>query len=442
MSSLFPENIIIKKIAGYCSLGMIILLTLISILTSGCTDECQKTAQYVLYEPIYQPMADIRASIGVEAPQPLQASGKIYIYQNWLLINEPGAGIHVYDNQDKTNPTPVSFINIPGNNDMAVRNNILFADSYLDLLVFDISNPANAQKVESIENIFPPQFTFGFSSTPEMALTGFNETEVVEVLEGDCSPAQMQPWGGFRFGNAVAFDMAVAEVMIAPSNTTGIGGSMARFTITGDYLYMINDHSIKPVNIQNPSSPDPGDWKAVGWGIETIFPYEDKLFIGAVDGMYIMSLANPAEPNQLSRYGHVNACDPVVVEGNFAYVTLRSGNFCQGFSDQLEVVDISDPSNPQRVKIYPMYNPHGLGIDNGTLFICDGDAGLKIYDAGNVNTITENQIAHYSNLHAFDIIPFQNVAIMIGNDGLRQYDYSDLSNITLLSSIQITPENP
>ncbi len=442
MNSLFPESIIIKKIAGYCSLGMIILLSLISILTSSCTDECKKTVQYVLYEPIYQPMADIRASIAVEAPQPIQASGKIYIYQNWLLINEPGAGIHIFNNQDKTNPTPVSFINIPGNNDMAVRNNVLFADSYLDLVLFDISNPANAQKIESVENVFPPHFTFGFSSTAEMALTGFEETEMVEVLEGDCGPAQMQPWGGFRWGNGVAFDMASAEAMVAPSNTTGIGGSMARFTITGDYLYMINESSIKPVNIQNPSEPNPGDWKSIGWGIETIFPYEDKLFIGAVNGMYIMSIADPTDPSFLSLYSHVNACDPVVVEGKFAYVTLRSGNICDGFSDQLEVVDISNPSNPQRVKIYPMFNPHGLGIDNGTLFICDGDEGLKIYDARDVNLITDYQIAHYSDLHAFDIIPFQNVAIMIGKDGLRQYDYSDLSNITLLSSIQITPSNP
>ncbi|MEM1408399.1 MAG: hypothetical protein AAGG59_16570, partial [Bacteroidota bacterium] len=70
-------------------------------------------------------------------------------------------------------------------------------------------------------------------------------------------------------------------------------------------------------------------------------------------------------------------------------------------------------------------------------FICDGSSGLKVYNAADVSTIDQRQLAHYSEIQAFDIIPFNNVAMMIGADGLFQYDYSDLDNIQLLSHIQI-----
>jgi hypothetical protein len=87
-----------------------------------------------------------------------------------------------------------------------------------------------------------------------------------------------------------------------------------------------------------------------------------------------------------------------------------------------------------------MTNPHGLGIDQGTLFICDGLDGLKAYDATDVKTISQNQLAHYKNIQALDIIPFQQVAMVIGQDGLYQYDYSDLKDIKLLSQLPIVKQ--
>lgn len=157
--------------------------------------------------------------------------------------------------------------------------------------------------------------------------------------------------------------------------------------------------------------------------------------------MYIYDNVNPESPQFISKYQHVNSCDPVVVQGNYAYVTLRSGNQCQGFSDQLEVIDISNLEQPSLVKEYPMYNPHGLGIDGNALFICDGQAGLKIYNAENVNRISDNLIKQYRNINPIDVIPLGNVLMMISEQGLHQYDYSNLEDIKLISSILIEEPN-
>lgn len=88
-----------------------------------------------------------------------------------------------------------------------------------------------------------------------------------------------------------------------------------------------------------------------------------------------------------------------------------------------------------------MTNPHGLGIDETTLFICDGNDGLKAFDASDVNTIDKNLLAHYKNINATDVIPYNNTLIMIGSDGLFQYDYTNPKTIKLLSTIPITHEN-
>ncbi len=88
-----------------------------------------------------------------------------------------------------------------------------------------------------------------------------------------------------------------------------------------------------------------------------------------------------------------------------------------------------------------MTNPHGLGIDNSTLFICDGNDGLKAFNAADINTIDKNLLAHYKNINARDVIPYNNTLIMIGEDGLFQYDYSNPKDIKLLSSIAIQNEN-
>jgi hypothetical protein len=154
-------------------------------------------------------------------------------------------------------------------------------------------------------------------------------------------------------------------------------------------------------------------------------------------GMYIYDLADPVQPEYVSQYWHVTSCDPVVVEGNYAYITLRTGNTCQTDVNRLDIVDIHDLREPMLLKSYTMYNPHGLGIDNGILFICDGDEGLKVYDAKDPYMLKSNQLAHFEQINTFDVIPVNGVLLMIGNDGFYQYDYTDLENINLLSMIPI-----
>jgi hypothetical protein len=212
---------------------------------------------------------------------------------------------------------------------------------------------------------------------------------------------------------------------------------MSRFTIESDHLYLLDNGNLQTVNIVNSANPIVKLQTFIAWDAETIFPYKGSLFLGSRSGMYIYSLANPENPTRTSLYSHITSCDPVVVEDDLAYVTLRSGTTCQGFTNQLEVINVIDLSNPVLLTTYPMTNPHGLGIDNKTLFVCDGNDGLKVYNASDYATISTNPLAHYKGLSTYDVIPYNNLAIVTGKDGIYQYDYSDRKNIKLISTLSI-----
>ncbi len=84
-----------------------------------------------------------------------------------------------------------------------------------------------------------------------------------------------------------------------------------------------------------------------------------------------------------------------------------------------------------------MQNPHGLGLDGQTLFITEGEFGLKVFDATDPNTIIDNLIKQFHDIHGYDVIPNNGVLMMIGDYGLYQYDYRDIENIELLSVIPV-----
>ncbi|MEK6477922.1 hypothetical protein WJR50_10320 [Catalinimonas sp. 4WD22] len=430
-----------RKLLFYLVFNLTAIFSL--LLLNQCTDKVEVTRTYKYMTPVYMTTTELRASVDVLPPRTIKKAGKIYFLNNHLFLNDPGEGIHIIDNSNPADPERLAFINIPGNYDLAAKGNFLYADSFIDLLVFDISDVNDIREVNRVENVFPLHTSYGgFPVEEGQVITEWVEQETTEVIEGEMDPLAT---GMFYYRGGIAFT-ATADVanFALESNSgssggqQGVGGSMARFAIVGDYLYTIDDYNMQVFDISQETNPqEQGEDINVGFMIETIFPYEDKLFIGAQNGMHIYDNADPANPQHVSTYEHITSCDPVVVEGNTAYVTLRNGTECQGFVNQLEVIDIEDPYNPQLVETYAMEHPHGLGIDEGTLFICEGEFGLKVFDASDREAISENQLAHFDDIHAYDVIPLNNVLMLIGDDGLYQYDYSDPTNIELLSIISV-----
>ncbi len=214
---------------------------------------------------------------------------------------------------------------------------------------------------------------------------------------------------------------------------TGKGGSMARFAVVGKFLYVVDTQKMHVYDLADPSLPVKVKDIRLGFDIETIFPYEGKLFIGSQNGMHIYSIARPDNPEFLSTYNHITSCDPVVVQGNLAYVTLRTGSDCMRGVNQLEILDISDATRPTMISTFPMKNPFGLGVDGNTLFICEGAHGMKVLNVADPKNI--QVIGSLEGVDAFDVIPNNKNLILTGKSGVLQYNYSQPQQLKLNSRL-------
>jgi len=403
----------------------------------SCKDSSIEYRKYMANVPQYMSYEDLRKPVKSTAATVIQSGGKIYIKDNYLFVNEKYKGIHVFDNSNPASPVNLAFLDIPGNVDLAVRGNYLYADTYVDLVVLDISNINEPIEVSRIKDIFPYTIPESVSAYPISAIdkekgviVGWQLKEVTEEVTDN----GMGPYYYYDMGKDVFMVNAFSGT---PTQTIGIGGSMARFIINGDQFYGLNQSNMQVIDISQPTAPVVGTKIEMTRMVETVFIDSTYLFIGTQTGMLIYNISEPASPVYKSEYNHFQSCDPVVVKDGMAYVTLRAGNRCGNWQNLLEVIDLKDIMSPVLVKSYAMSEPYGLGIDNKTLFVCDGQAGLKIYDASDPLRIDMHMLKQYTNLKAFDVIPYGNVLIMIATDGIYQYNYADLQNIQQLSKIPI-----
>ena len=418
---------------------LFVLFSIIGLALTSCEDKRLQT--YMANVPVYLSYDALRSSFEVSSGSILEKPGKIYFYGSYMFINEYQKGIHVADLSDPAQPELKAFIEIPGNVDMAIRNNLLYADSYVDLLVIDVSDPEDPELEKRIEGLFeyiiPPydwDYPLDEIDEDKGVITGY---EIKKITREVYSPPY--PWPVFW---DYRLESSFADVGMGGTNgnTYGVGGSMARFITYDDYLYALESSwKLKSINITDTENLEVENELALWGNVETVFIADDHLYVGTSNGMHILDLVNPSAPNLLSTYQHITACDPVVVEGDRAYVTLRSGNLCGGTQDLLEVINITNKYDPKLLSSFSMREPYGLGIDDGILFVCEGEYGLKVYDASYELDITSHQIAAFPGINAYDVIPLEDFLFMIGEDGFYIYDYSDLNNITILGSLPISP---
>lgn len=417
------------------------LVVILCIINMSCTDDCETTRTYRTTVSKIITVDEIRNGIEPQGPQELINLGKIYAKDNYIFINELKKGLHIIDNSDPQKPVNIAFLKIPGVIDMAVKDNILYTDSYMDILTFDIADPKAIKLTGRVKDVFNYGTADGVTwsyNAQSQRVNDYDVKIITDKVRTSCGYEIVHP-------QPIYYDLSNnfysgSKGPSSPSASgTGQGGSMARFTIYDDFLYTVSQNDLILFNIKTLTQPVQESKINLGWGIETIFPYKDKLFIGSTTGMYIFDNKNPAKPERMSMFEHARACDPVVVANDIAYVTLRTG-LCGVAPNRLDVIDVTNLSYPRLLKTYEMQNPAGLGIDFPNLFICEGQYGLKSFDASSAMSIKLQQ--HLDKINAFDVIPLGGKhLLMVGKDGLYQYDTSNPKDMKLLSVIPVKKES-
>jgi hypothetical protein len=423
----------------HTSLSIFSLVFVIILLGSCVKDTCKQTYTYSYYIPVYKTTAEVKAGIKSSTAREVENPGKIVLLGNYIFLNEVDKGIHVIDNRNPALPRNAAFISIPGNMDLAIKGNILYADLYTDLVTLDISDPLNVVVKKYDEGVFPFRaYGNGFYNDSTKIITDWikRDTAITQNCSRDLinydyagSPMPQSFYTNYSSASSTGNTMN-------SSSPIGQGGSMARFTIVGNTLYTVSNTDLNVFNISVPNNPVYDAKINVGtWNVETIFPFKDKLLIGTQNGMLVYNINNPGSPTLVGQFSHVQSCDPVIADGDYAYVTLRTGTTCFGNTNALQILKLNSFTDPQLLQTYSFTNPHGLSKDGKLLFICDGNDGLKIYDATDINNL--KLIKQFSDIETYDVIAYNYIALVVAKDGLYQFDYSNENNIHAISKIGI-----
>lgn len=148
-------------------------------------------------------------------------------------------------------------------------------------------------------------------------------------------------------------------------------------------------------------------------------------------GLQVMDISNPANPQRVGGYDTSEYALAVVVSGNCAYVA-------DGFSG-VQAIDVSNPANPHRVGGYQTSNMFAetLAVSGNHLFVVGDEAlhlrVLDISDPANPHQVGGCQIGG----DADGITVSGHYAFLVDGDfGLRVVDISDPSNPRLVGSCQ------
>lgn len=123
------------------------------LLLASCGNKTSSPDKIIGYGPIYQTDAAIE-SIKSTDPQAIVEGGKIYTKDHYLYQVETGKGIHVMDIQDPAHPVKLSFIQIPGAQELSIKGNFLYANNYNDLVVVNIENVTQVSLVKRVPEVF------------------------------------------------------------------------------------------------------------------------------------------------------------------------------------------------------------------------------------------------------------------------------------------------
>jgi hypothetical protein len=345
------------------------------------------------YKSVLVDINQIGSLVKISEPQPLKNIYSVIKYKHFLIAISKYKGIHIIDNSNPASPINFKFIEFPFESEVIIENDILFLYSssmffkfstnllsslnLLEAIKLDCNtnSPSSAPKNQmaigyeykyyksSTNQLVKKEFSFGFYN---YNFSSSYEFDYDSSLKYDIS------------NNIKGTNITLTSGSNVSNNTfsTSAIGSTSKICIAKNILYVLDMGYVYTVDLRN-SSMQLLDCMP-SRGFETLHPNGDYLYIGANNGMYIYHIKN-AKPEFISVYQHIQSCDPVVVEGNLAYLTLRSGTRCMNQINQLEIIDIADKSNPKVLRTYPMSNPYGLALTSEHLYICDGEEGLKIF---------------------------------------------------------------
>jgi len=422
-----------------------ILACFTMVLATACEkDSCEKSWTQTVAVPVTLDRAELQNNIGLEPALELCLGGGIYAYGDYIFMNRLNEGYHILNNSNPAQPENVAFLRIPGSTQMAFIDGKLISNSYADLVTLEMDGVQSAELLSSTPNFLLDENTLPVEDG--LVVIGYEDQEV--EFTQTCDGTITGQWNGCEFCDLFSstFPSGVSSGGAGGFGTPTVNtaGSMSRMAFNGNLLYVIGSSRLSTYSLENDLLVNTNNQQQI-WGLETVIVRSGFLYIGSQTGMHIYGLDDARKPSYLSTFSHFTGCDPVSVEGNLAVVTVRDGRACGAESGNVMfILDISDKSNPVEIGRANMNNPRGVSLYNGFIYLCDGDAGLKVFElnSGSPEQIEQHQRQVFSDDSMTDVavLPYStgDVLLTVGDNHLSQFDITSSGQLSQTSRLAAT----
>jgi len=93
------------------------------------------------YEPVIMKRSVFETTTTLEStPRAIENSGKIYVKDNYIFINEVNEGFHLINNSNPANPQNIGFIKVLGSSDLSIKEEVIYINNATDLIAMTIDN--------------------------------------------------------------------------------------------------------------------------------------------------------------------------------------------------------------------------------------------------------------------------------------------------------------
>jgi hypothetical protein len=213
----------------------------------------------------------------------------------------------------------------------------------------------------------------------------------------------------------------------------GLYGHSAR--IVGSRLYLLYGN-LQVVDIADPDQPTLlGTWNGAGIDFDVA---GDRVYVAALPAdLMIVDVADAANPALVGSWS--SGSENILSMGT---VAVMGSHAVMGDDEALHIVDVSDPAAPFGVgRLRSLDSNRDLVVNNGLLYVADGDVSLRVVEPGNFRPVMAEAFAP-TDEGIVDLSPSPEPGLCLALAGtqLRVLDHADPQAPTFVASLDLPGE--
>jgi hypothetical protein len=379
-----------------------------------------------------------------------QFTSEEYIYtfevaDNFMYLISSFEGMIIVDISDPSNPIQVGdFPMMDSISGFVVSGDYAYIANYWAVMIVDIEDRMNPVYIGAIN---AGDFIQGLAVSGDCLCTSSSDTLITFDISDPVNPVLADRYDtGYLIDNIIIADgyafasgyywfydrseMAIIDVSdpynISRTDIYQISGNVSEPVVSGDHLFLPNHkNGLLTFDLTNPDEIILSGGYDISYSRNVAVSDSFAYVANGSMGLQILDISDPENPNEVGSYNGGFIAEEIAVDGDYAYIAA--------LSDGLKIIDISDPFNPNEVgSIDTTGSALNVTIEGDMAFVpYDGDGwvnGVRIIDITDPENPSQLGFFRYNNRPMQDVAVNGNIAYVTSQASIQAVSIADPSN--------------